>query len=673
MNFLGRKRLRTCLSMLLIVTCLLASFSFYIDTKAQDQVVDSFYILDGDGNPVTIDITQETLMDDVQSPRIRMFSFARSGVENRDNIIGVVRFKSVPRVVNGETVMDPLVDYTEVDTGRAGYFHCKSAGDAAYLGTDSNGNIICKLSGVLMRVPAEHKKEVVSYTNCGEKEISYYSIIDGYLVHSYTYYNGDNILSSTSTRVGYKPDYMQLGTKYYSYDGHYFYNDFAKMISDYKNGGYGNAVNAGTPYYNYYQYLSMHTKAPFTPEQYNSYIAANKKESVMLTTGNAFVSAQNTYTINALLMFGVAINESGWGTSSIAKEKNNLFGLNAVDSSPGASANTFKSVEHCINEFAYEWVHKDYLNGGDFRYRGPHLGDKHSGMNVKYASDPYWGEKAAARGYYFDTEKVDYGRYTIGITTSGKVQFYKDASTSSAKIYTSEAGEGKGTVAYMYDFPVVILDSVETSEGWFYKVVSDMSLKADRTSRDDGYKAKEDVANFDQNRDYVYVKASDIKVVFEGSGNIEIPDIEVTGKTHTEVLSALNVSNSSNYLTGFAVGGDVEREIAKVRALDSNVQIVVKKADGTQITNGTLATGMHMTVTTNGSAVDYTIVIRGDVNGDGKLSAVDYVKVRNYLDGASSLSGAYLKGADTSGDGKTSALDYVKLRNHLDNKSAIVQ
>ena len=123
MKFLGRKRLRTCLSMLLIVTCLLASFSFYIDSEAQDQVVDSFYILDEEGNPVTVDITQETLMDDVKSPRIRMFSFARSSVENRDNIIGVVRFKSVPRLAaDGTTVMDPLVDYTEVDTGRAGYF-----------------------------------------------------------------------------------------------------------------------------------------------------------------------------------------------------------------------------------------------------------------------------------------------------------------------------------------------------------------------------------------------------------------------------------------------------------------------------------------------------------------------------------------------------------------------
>lgn len=652
MKFLGRKGLRTCLGMLLVVTCLLASFSFYIDTKAQDQVVDTFYILDEDGNPVTIEITQGDLMSDFQDMGIRLFSRLRSGVEPRANAASVVRFKSD----NG------LVYYKEVDTGRDGYIHCKSAGDAAYIRTESDGSVICKLSGVVMRVPAQNVTGPIAYESCGEREISHYSISDnGYLIHNYTYYNGSS-LELASTRVGYKPGYLERGVRYYSYDGHYFYDDFSKMISDYQNSVYINAVNASAPYYNYYQYLSMHTKAPFTPEQYNAYIAANKKDSVMLTTGNAFASAQNTYSINALLMFGIAINESGWGTSSIAKNKNNLFGLNAVDSSPGESANTFKSVESCINEFAYEWMHKDYLNGGDSRYRGPHLGDKHSGINVKYASDPYWGEKAAARGYYIDTDKVDYGRYTIGIASGGKISCYKEPDAKTV-IYTTDASNG----SYIYDFPVIIQDVVAGSDGgFFYKIISDMSLKADRSARDVN-------AHYDSNRDYVYVRASDIKVVFEGSGNIEIPDIEIQGKTHAEVLATLNAANSNNHLTGFSVGSDVATAIAKVRALDSNIQIAAKKADGTQITSGTIATGMKMTITTNGSTVDYTIVIRGDVSGDGRLSAIDYVIVRNYLDGASALSGAYLNSTDTNGDGKTSALDYVILRNHLDNKSAIVQ
>lgn len=657
MKNLGRKWSRTCLCILLVVVCLGTSFVFYTESKAQDEVVDTFYVLDEDGNPVTVEVTRGDLERDFETRGISLFSRARTGENTREVDVGVVRFKSESGLVN----------YTEVDTKRAGYFHCKFAGDAAYIRTESDGSVICKLSGVVMKVPAGNVKEIVSY-NSGQK-VSYYHIVNGYLVHTHTYYSGST-LATSSIRVGYKPGYIQEGVKYYSYDGHYFYNDFSKMISDYRNGNYKNAVNVNTPYYNYYQYLSMHTTAPFTAEQYNAHVANNINEpgSVMLTTGNAFVATQNKYTVNALLMFGLAINESNWGRSDIAKKKNNLFGLNAVDSSPGESANTFKSLESCIQEFAYEWVHKGYLDGGDSRYRGPHFGDKHSGMNVKYASDPYWGEKAASRGYYFDLEKVDYGRYTIGIANSGKITCYKEADGQN-KIYTTDARDG----SKIYDYPVIVLGEViGSNQEKYYKVVSDMSLKDDRSARNVD-------AIYNSARDYVYVKASDIQIVFDGSNNIVKPQPgtpstpENQGKTQAEVLSALKVKNSENFLSGFTVGSDVANLVAKVRALDSNIQVVIKKSNGTQITSGTIATGMQMTITTGGSTVSYTFVIKGDVNGDGKMSAIDYVMLRNYLDGKSGLSGAYLKSADTKSDGKVSALDYVLLRNHLDSKSTIVQ
>ena len=657
MGIHGRTMIKTCLSMLLIATCLLASFSFYIDSRAEDQVVYSFYVLDEEGNPVPVEITQGDIENASQNTRVKLFSRARSGVDARTNEIGVVRFKSSEAGV---------VKYTEVDTGRAGYFNCYSAADAAYIRKEADDSVVCKLAGVVMKVPSCYIDKIQAYSDCGVNEVSHYYINNGYLIHRYTYSSGSS-LSYMSTRVGYQPSYLASSGRYYSYDGHYFYDDFAKMISDYRNNTYKNAVNANAPYYNYYQYLSFHATASLTAEQYDAHVKAqNKPTSVMLGKGKGFVDTENKYTINALLMYGIAINESGWGTNKYSTQRNNIFSINAPDSNPDL-ANSFESVEACINEFAYKYIHKGYLSGTDYRYRGPHVGDKHSGMNVKYASDPYWGEKAAARGYYIDTQKQDYGRYTLGIATSGKVQFYKEADVTSTKIYTSEAGDGSGQGAYLYDYPVVILDEVTGSGGQkFYKVRSDMSLQEDRNKRNV-------TAIYKASRDYVYVKASDIKIVFQNKNNVTTPDSNQQGKTHGEVLTALNVIGLDGYMTGLAVGSDVSNILTKVKALDSNIQVVVKKADGTQITSGIVATGMTVSITTNGSTVNYTIAIRGDVNGDGKLSAIDYVKLRNYLDGVSSLKGAYLKSADTSDDGKTSALDYVKLRNHLDNKSIIVQ
>lgn len=657
MGIRGRNWSKTCLGMLLVVTCFLASFSFYIDSRAEDQIVYSFYVLDEEGEPVAVEITQGDVKNHNEVQSIGLFSRARTAVAPRANVIGVVRFKSASSGV---------VNYTEVDTGRAGYFNCYSAGDAAYIRTESDGSVICKLAGVVMKVSAGYVKQIDAFSDCGTNEVSHYYIDGGYLLHRYTYYNGST-LSSIYTRVGYQPSYLTSGVRYYSYDGHYFYSDFAKMIADYQNNTYSNAVNANAPYYNYYQYLSFHASTSLTAEQYDAHVKAqNKPTSVLLGKGSGFVAGENTYTVNALLMFGIAINESGWGTNKYSTQRNNIFSINAPDSNPDL-ANSFESVEACINEFAYKYIHKGYLNGTDWRYRGPHVGDKHSGMNVKYASDPYWGEKAAARGYYLDTQKDDYGRYTLGIATSGKVQFYKEADIASAKIYTSEAGDGSGQGAYLYDYPVVILDEVTGSSGVkFYKVRSDMSLKDDRSARNV-------TALYNTSRDYVYVKASDIKIVFENGANIPLPETSEQGKTHGEILASLNVVSMEGYVTGFAIGSDVSTILQKASAFDPSVQITIKKADGTPVTGGTVATGMKMTITANESTSDYTIVIRGDVSGDGKLSAIDYVKLRNFLDEVSSLQDAYLIGADTSCDGKVSALDYVKLRNHLDKKSVIVQ
>ena len=74
-----------------------------------------------------------------------------------------------------------------------------------------------------------------------------------------------------------------------------------------------------------------------------------------------------------------------------------------------------------------------------------------------------------------------------------------------------------------------------------------------------------------------------------------------------------------------------------------------------------------MTFTLNFKENDYSyrIVIKGDVNGDGKIYATDYVKVKNHIMGKSSLTGPYLIAADINEDDKIYATDYVQIKNHI--------
>jgi hypothetical protein len=78
--------------------------------------------------------------------------------------------------------------------------------------------------------------------------------------------------------------------------------------------------------------------------------------------------------------------ESGWGGSKIAKDKNNLFGWNAVDSSAYDSAYGFSSYKDCIKEWC-KWWNEVYLipSGGQYR------GNSEYAVNVVYASSSVAG------------------------------------------------------------------------------------------------------------------------------------------------------------------------------------------------------------------------------------------------------------------------------------------
>ncbi|WP_349404326.1 glucosaminidase domain-containing protein [Clostridium perfringens] len=267
------------------------------------------------------------------------------------------------------------------------------------------------------------------------KNPSYYIVRDGELIH---YISSDLTNYSEGgyeVVIGPAPNFLSENVKYYSYDNKYFYKDLSTLIGDLQNDNHNNSVNANNPFYPYYMNLPFRSKTTFTAEELNNFIDKKTKSySKLRGTGQAFIDAQDKYGANALLLLGLAANESAWGTSQIAQQKNNLFGINAIDSSPGASANSFETVEGCINDFAKYYISRGYSDPEDWRYFGGYLGNKGSGANVKYASDPFWGEKAGQNAYiadYWASGKgiaglKDYNYYQLGIYTGASSVTNKD-------------------------------------------------------------------------------------------------------------------------------------------------------------------------------------------------------------------------------------------------------
>lgn len=340
---------------------------------------------------------------------------------------------------------------------------------------------------------------------------SSYTISNDSIRHNYVTKIQEDYYGSSGRTIGPKPDNIANGT-YYSYDGHYFYTDRYQMLSDYKAGHYNNSINPTNPYYNYYQFLPQHTRTTYSSINIDEYIRnvlgygrdvygttpLNKdgiETSRFYGQGTFFYYAQEIYGANALLSFGVSRNETGNGRSNIAINKNNGFGLDAVDSNPNA-ADVFPLFSQSIIDYANAWVTYGYSEPTDWRYNGSQNGDKQVGMNVRYASDVYWGEKMAS--YYYSFDKAfglqDYNFYQTAVTTQATTAM-SAPSTSAKRVFNySSANNG-----------LVILDEVEgdavNGNTKWYKVVSDMNIDSNFNQITSGY------YNWDS---YVYVPAAHV-------------------------------------------------------------------------------------------------------------------------------------------------------------------
>ena len=63
---------------------------------------------------------------------------------------------------------------------------------------------------------------------------------------------------------------------------------------------------------------------------------------------------------------------------------------------------------------------------------------------------------------------------------------------------------------------------------------------------------------------------------------------------------------------------------------------------------------------------EYTNIVRGDANGDGRATALDYVMIKNHIMGTNEITNdIYKTAADANKDGKISALDYVSIKNTI--------
>ena len=227
----------------------------------------------------------------------------------------------------------------------------------------ANGRIPVQVAGLTGYVNASQVTAIDSSNTFIPDYVS-----DGtYVYHRYSPY--------TKVMVAHHNANMQVGKSYYSADG----------------------INFGTFKLDHpFQFSNLKSRTNYTAADINRlYSIMGASDSKLAGKGATFKAAEQRYGVNALYLVAHSALESAWGRSKIAKDKNNFFGISAYDDSPYTSATKFDNVDSGILGAA-RWINSRYLHNSGYPANGAYLGNKAGGMNVNYATAPYWGESIAS-------------------------------------------------------------------------------------------------------------------------------------------------------------------------------------------------------------------------------------------------------------------------------------
>ena len=227
----------------------------------------------------------------------------------------------------------------------------------------ANGRIPVQVAGLTGYVNASQ----VTAIDSNDTFIPDYVSDGKYVYHRYSPY--------TKVMVAYHNANMQVGKSYYSADG----------------------INFGTFKLDHpFQFSNLKSRTNYTAADINRlYSLMGANDSKLAGKGATFKAAEQRYGVNALYLVAHSALESAWGRSKIAKDKNNFFGISAYDDTPYTSATKFDDVDSGIMGAA-RWINSKYLHNSGYPANGAYLGNKASGMNVNYATAPYWGESIAS-------------------------------------------------------------------------------------------------------------------------------------------------------------------------------------------------------------------------------------------------------------------------------------
>ena len=162
-------------------------------------------------------------------------------------------------------------------------------------------------------------------------------------------------------------------------------------------------------------------------------------------------------------------------------------------------------------------------------------------------------------------------------------------------------------------------------------------------------------------------------IVWAGGGSPNVFEFinNVEGYTNTQIQAPTSLDSyitSAGYSVNNSYISNVKEKltVGTIKNKISGATVTIKSASGSDLSSGALVgTGCILTITKDDTSYSKTIIVTGDVDGDGEIAATDYVAIKNHIMDVKGLSTAAKKGADMNNNAQVDAGDYVAIKNYI--------
>lgn len=131
----------------------------------------------------------------------------------------------------------------------------------------------------------------------------------------------------------------------------------------------------------------------------------------------------------------------------------------------------------------------------------------------------------------------------------------------------------------------------------------------------------------------------------------------------SDIVSKMGVKINGTIMYGIVPGTKVDTLVRTVTTNKGTASVV--DAKGSAKKSGVISTGDKITIKGSKDSITYTIAVRGDIKGDGKISVVDLLKCQKHILNIDILKNELFYAADTNYDGKINVVDLLKIQKHL--------